>query len=545
MNLLCKVNADMVHCHGEVSVVEWTASDPFPELGPSVGVDTETELITDTVLAPPVVVLGVFDAQHMTCYIIHWQDVTVFMRELNSRDIQQRYFNLGFDEQVIDNEDPDKTLLTAIDQGRVRDMQIRIHLNEIATLGFIRHNLHSLAGCCEHYENWHLDKGDGTEDSARLSFRRGVPLTDEQIQYLPFDCISTWALGEAVREQPTEVTHTKGMCVLAHIGANGFPVDSVVYKALVRLLNEDKDRFRKELIGFGFPDPYRDDKHDAEMLRQLLVRELARFSHDIVRMPADSETIVPGKNTLRLILCYLYNYSDSADEVQTARDVVKFLVQEGRNSMRKAEKTLYAELCDTYDLVAFDESSKAIVFVALMAKTLEYINGHLDGAVPFTEAIAYATDYLDEHAYWFTTEPELGPRKFFQQHVRNLIIQNSDVRKDVLEAELKAYKEHLAKSGVEMTPALEMEFLMGHSKLKLEMTEKSGELKLTKQDMWRLSDLGISDKFLEAYTGYNHADKYLVTYLNPEYIKSDGRVHARFSNIKRTGRTSCIKPLTR
>ena len=91
--------------NGPVTVVQWTAADPFPELGRSVGVDTETELITETNSAPPLVVLGVFDPQSMTCYISYWEDAAVFINQLSRCEIQQHYFNLGFDEHVLNDVD--------------------------------------------------------------------------------------------------------------------------------------------------------------------------------------------------------------------------------------------------------------------------------------------------------------------------------------------------------------------------------------------------------------------------------------------------------
>ena len=104
MRLLRTVSSDMKQVVGEVSVVEWTASDSFPRLGKSVGIDTETELITGTTWFPPVVVLGCYDNDSRTCYVVYWQDIPAFMTQLCKRDIEQRYFNLGFDEGVIDNE---------------------------------------------------------------------------------------------------------------------------------------------------------------------------------------------------------------------------------------------------------------------------------------------------------------------------------------------------------------------------------------------------------------------------------------------------------
>ena len=208
---------------GEVRIVEWHKEDPFPDLGPSVGVDTETELITETNSAPPLVVLGVFDARSRTCYISYWEDAAVFIRELSKREIQQRYFNLGFDEHVLNDVDPELTLLQAIECGRVRDMQIRLQLYDIATLGYIPYNHYSLADCSRLKLGVELDKGEKDDpNSHRLTFRRGTPITQEQAVYLMWDCLSTWALGERIPEQPTEVTHAKGMCVLAHLNYNGF-----------------------------------------------------------------------------------------------------------------------------------------------------------------------------------------------------------------------------------------------------------------------------------------------------------------------------------
>ena len=38
MKKLCTVAADMIHFRGSVEVVQWSRGDPFPDIGPSVGV---------------------------------------------------------------------------------------------------------------------------------------------------------------------------------------------------------------------------------------------------------------------------------------------------------------------------------------------------------------------------------------------------------------------------------------------------------------------------------------------------------------------------
>ena len=548
MRTLATVRCDMKHCVGDVKVVEWHKEDPFPNLGPSVGVDTETELITDTELFPPVVVLGCFDPRSMTCYVVYWKDMPAFMKELCRRDIEQRYFNLGFDEGVIDNEMEDLDLLTAIDQNRVRDMQIRIHLHEIATLGFIRGDLYNLKGCTMHFLNHELDKGDGTENSARLSFRRYNPdgterrITDEQAQYLPFDCISTWALGEEVAEAPRdprigvscELAHVKGMVVLAHISANGFPVDMRIFKALEDKLKVAREEYRQQLLGFGFPDPDKDATavaNDFKLRFHAAYKRLLALGEWQSELPMyakeeDKEAsgedgalkiMLPSKATLRMLVVYMYNYSDDKDELHLIPEVVKGLAEGKPRGLRKDEKQLYDQMCEQFGIASVDASTKGIAYPAFVTVLMEQCCEQWESGYAktygfsFDKACAQANDVMDEHQDWFTKTEPIGPTKFFQQHVQKLV---------------DAY------------PQLGDPDFPGH----LKKTEKSDQWKLTLKDMWRLKDLDVTDKFLDAYTGFKHCVKMMSTYLNHENVKADGRMHPHFTNVVRTGRTSSTKP---
>ena len=527
------VDVSMRHFVGPVHIWVWEPSDPFPILGPTVGVDTETELITDTVKDPPVVVTGVFDPTYSNCWIVYWQHTAAFMRELNKRDIQQRYFNVGFDEQVLDNEDEEKSLLTAVDARRVRDMQIRIHLHEIATLGWIRGNLYNLADCALHFLNVTLDKGDPDdyENSARMTFRRHnkdgsvYRITDEQAKYLCYDCASTWGLGESVPEQPTEVEHTKGMIVLAHISTNGIQVDPVVFDAMEEKLFKARDEARLRLLAFGFPDPYKDAKKEAAAERQLFYSEYKKLCEsaglecrlDMVEQTLDDEdeTVIqvpkiPSKDSLRLMICYLYNHSDAPDELQLCAENVKIVCEMEKPSLRKDARNMYSKLLEDYEIMAFDQATKGIVMPSFVAHLMEHYNRQRDSGeaavkgYDFGAAVQYASEYIDIHPEWFSKAEQIGPNKFFQNHVKGIMEANP--------------------------------------KLELETTPKSGAVKLTLKDKWRLEDNGIKDKFLDAYIDYSHCQKYLSTYMNRLFIKADNRIHARFTNILRTGRTSCTGP---
>lgn len=514
----------------DISVVQWFAGDPFPTLGESVGVDTETKLITDTVLAPPLVVLGVYDDMSKTCYISYWgEDATAFMRELCARNIQQRYFNLGFDEMVLDDHDQEKPLIHAIDMGRVRDMQMRIHLHAIATIGYIPYNWYSLADCSHKFLGVVLDKGDPNdlENSARLTFRRHnddgsrYVITEEQAIYLAYDCYTTWALGEKVPEQPTEVQHTKGMCVLANIARNGIQVDRRVFDALTKKLTTDRDEYRKELLAYGFPDPDSDES-PAETARKMFCEQLGKFCavsqiedcRTYAENPDTGESVfvLPGKQKLRRMLVFMSYYAGDPTKLDDLVNAVHALYSDPKAEvpLRKAEAQQYDQLCEDHSLIPFDTSRRGCVMVFLVAKLLEAFVSQAASATlmtsgfDFKAAIVTASEYLDDHPEYTSNVPVVGPRKFFQQHVQKLIEDNPG--------------------------------------LVLETTPKSGDVKLTLKDMWRLEDRGISDKFLTAYTGFNHCVKYLSTYLNASYIKEDSRVHARFVNIMRTGRTSCRAP---
>ena len=127
-----------------------------------------------------------------------------------------------------------------------------------------------------------------------------------------------------------------------------------------------------------------------------------------------------------------------------------------------------------------------------------------EGTYTFKSVVEAADDYLDSHPTLTAVIKPVGPKKFFQEHIKELLRRNPG--------------------------------------LVLETTKKSQEIQLTLKDLWRLEDCGVSDAFLTTYTDYKHCEKYKSTYLKPEFVKSDGRVHARFTNLVRTGRTSCNTP---
>lgn len=86
----------------------------------------------------------------------------------------------------------------------------------------------------------------------------------------------------------------------------------------------------------------------------------------------------------------------------------------------------------------------------------------------------------------------------------------------------------------------ELQFIEGSEDIQFSRTEKTGAIQITDDS---LSVMGHrSHPFLEAYQSFQHDQKILSTYINPELICGDGRVHPRFNPLMRTGRTSCSGP---
>jgi DNA polymerase I-like protein with 3'-5' exonuclease and polymerase domains len=506
---------------GEVEVRLWETGDPFPKLGTSVGIDTETELITDAVKDPPLVVYGCFDPASSICWIAYWDEALPLMQYVSTTSTHQYFFNVGFDELVIDNEDPDERLIRAVDAGRVRDMQIRYHLWLIATAGDIPKTGHGKLGeIAKRMLGVELDKGEKDDpNSHRLTFRRfnedgsKYRMTDKQAVYLAWDCIATWGISQAVPEQPTEVQHTKGMIVLAHIARNGLQIDPFVFDAIERQLVENMEEARERLMSFGFPDP--EKRNDSTEPQENLFRDSLREFCKVSGQQDITGYCTASKGRMRFLLTFAYNYRNSPEDADELAQVVTYTLSERtpekKMNLTKDIKTVWNEVLDKYDLLAFDGNKRKVVPVAYMGAFLEDIVRQWKApefstsGVNFDSAIEHAGQYMDDHP-WLTESKtdKIGPKKFFQDHVADIMAQYPD--------------------------------------LELPLTKKAKQVKLAKDDMWRLKDLGIEDDFLTAYTEYGHLRKYKSTYINREYTASDGRVHPYFKNVMRTGRTSASAP---
>lgn len=486
------------------NIVQWVSGDPYPILRDTVGVDTETELRDDTKNIPRLAYLGVYNPVDMTVYIVSHRDAREFIEYVSLMDCAQYYFNAAFDFWVLqrNSEDMHKnqiySLWAAVEAGNVIDVGLRAQLHSIATLGYVEAYTYNLKGMCKKLLSYEMDKGEALGERAdRLTFSPDKIITDSQMQYLAIDCITTWQCGQAVAKQPCEVAHTKGSIVLARIEINGFPVDMRVWDHLERMLVAAKEEARKALVSFGYPDP--------EPFVSASVDYDARIAAVIQRVLSGSEGIYDTSQCSmqkfnKAQLLRLMIYTTSGDLPRIAHILYEICRADGAANLRAKEKRVLASVESTYDIGIFINSTKSQVLRCFVCILLEA----LEKGVPYADAMAAAESELEEHPDWFAPAPTVGPRKFMQNHLASLVLK--------------------------------------YPKLKLPITEKSGDLKMTKEDRWRLEDQGISDPFLLAYLEYTHARKYLSTYMNRKFIREDGKIHPRFTNILRTGRTSCSEP---
>ena len=480
----------------QFDIVKWKEGDPFPVLGDWVGIDTETELITDTCQVPPLVVTGVYNPFDNICYLIDHKNTQAFMQELLKRSVKIFFANAGFDYYELWSEELQK----AASDRRIIDILIRGALAEIATIGWIV--TYSLKDACKRYLRYDIDKHEDEGDaSVRLNFKQGRDLTEQEMVYLAIDCVTTYYAGIQMGPQATEDTHTLGSIVLTHIKNNGMPVDWEMFNYCEKLLKTDMETYRQQLIQFGFPDPLKKyEKTEMEVLqenwRAFINSYFKQFYDESYIMPV----AIPCKTICKKLILYgLDAVKKGTDRSYTARVLTCLLVKQ-KKALSKKESAAWDELTEDLDfLVPCDVSRKAAVWPILLKK-------FLDG---FAEGRDYEgmKELLDEcvqgHPDWFTNEAPMKPSDFLQARLK----------------EIEA----------------------AHKGMQFARTPKTGDLKCSKKDSWLLEDFGVHDAFLDCYNNFVHVQKYLSTFCNREHIKADGKVHPRYGVVA-TMRTSCSRP---
>ena len=469
-----------------VFIKDWHHGDPFPKFSRAVSNDNETELITTFKPIPELVVAGFYNPVDRTCYYVYPDGIDAWYKELHRQKIMVYMFNAAFDIPTAETQE----VYAMLDEDLIMDVGINYQIHNIATKGDIAFDCLSLKGCAAKVAGMELDKGeDKGDEAARVTFHRGLPLTDEQREYLSGDLLSTYLIGDAFLPQPTVFLQTKADLVLATMTRNGQVIDKEVWAALRHQVTTEMNEARSKLETFGFP--FSDDAN-AKDPKDILFGELS-----ILEVPCDKESI--NKDQLRRAILeaakYYEEHKAEITDDSNAKDLAKLIVDEfwSDSKLSANDSRNYKTFMESIDAMAFDTSRSQKALYPILTEAIRVLK---KGSADKTKL----QEELDNHLYVLEKKPTIGPVKFLQNYVERL--------------------------------------MQEHPNLELEITPKSGRVKISKTDKWRLDDAGVTSEFLEAYMDYKHNEKLLSTYLKPEYIKEDGKIHPHFNVLVRTGRTS-------
>lgn len=494
----------------DVLVRDWVTGDPLPEFSPICGFDNETELIKVGNTTPDMVVSGLYSPQERTCWIVGRDHIVPFYQAMAQKVKRLWGYNIQYDVRTSDKVDPNKTLYKLLDQGVVAEIRSNLNLHWFATRGDVRKDVFSLATAAQKILGMHLDKGEELGDDAdRLTFRVGVPVTQSQKKYLAEDCVSSYFLGIEYIEYPTLILQTQAEYVLAGMTLTGIPGDMDVFNYFREKVYHQMDVAAEKLKAFGFPL-----KAPKETLFiDLLNIRLAKWAKDYqLEVPPLEKTDVTKLYMRRAFLTAIEHIReaqlDNMFEAELLPEDKRTLLNAlfgadergrlGEGNMRKGEKEQWYDFCTDAEIMAFDKSKKEKPLQKLFLRMLDdiFVSGYL-----YDELTSDLCAYGDDNVSWLDDTQEIGPTKFLQDYLIGMMRDNP--------------------------------------KLTLEKTKSGKSWKFGKDDLWRLEDNGIKSDFLIAYADYKHMEKYLSTYLNPGFFGwEDGRVHARYKPMVRTGRTS-------
>lgn len=494
----CKKGYDVDIFRGDVNIKFWKTGDPVPVFGEEVGIDTETDLITDTNLTPPLVVMGVYNPLDNTCYVADYASALDFIKEIAVRNITIYLANAGFDYYELWCEELQEAASPS--RNNVVDIFMRAAIKEVGSIGYI--HTRDLKNACKRYLEYEMDKHeDEGEASLRINFRRDVPVTEDQYKYLAIDCATTYYVAKVIGPQPTEHSMTRGQICLYHIQKNGFAVDNEMLEYCEDLLTNKMEEYRLQLISFGFPDPLKKkEAKEIEIFEEHWPAFIQAWASTFIKDSYSLPKQLPSRVTCRRIFLYLYRgLLLKTSKADTVRIILAILIQ-NKASLTKVEKSYFDNLSEDVDFIAAcDAVSKREVWPLLIKYFLEAFVEYSE----LDKVLEVVDEKVQEHSDWFCQEAPVKPTTFLQNKLHEL----QDTYKGLV----------------------------------FDKTEATGALKCSKTDSWKLEDAGCEDQFLLAYNNFVHVQKYKSTFVNRSHIKSDGKVHARYG-IVNTLRSNCVKP---
>jgi hypothetical protein len=567
MQLDSKINGKVVTVSGrKFHLNVWDPSQD-PVIGPMIAMDTETELIVDQTF-PDLVLLQVTAGKRVD--LVRWEDASEYIRKLiryNPKSLIV-FVNAAFDLGVL-NED---VLYDLVESGQVVNLQDRYKIWEIAERGFVR-KPDSLLNMARQVLGVELSK----DENVRLTFTRSKDPTYKQLLYGADDVVATWILGDKIPEQPTEAdSQIMGSIVLDAISRNGMLVDRDHFDTVrARFVNKmEKDLEYLEMHGYN---PLL-GKSSTDVLKDALKAIGIEDMPESITGPKYEYMLYKAwlyinlpfedfKKRIELVIqeidqeeCHFLSESDYVDWYVNAKEK-EFEGKLKRDRVAACRESL--DMSDMQTIYAFGAGQRINPFKGKWRKRLnELTRNILDNNFMHDRGIKEPIKLNGMGLHDMATDAKLclWPMASI---LREMFKAKAGKLKAIPEFNRKAFTDHIQKKSwwyghysTEWVDCLKPEAFIQARLRGIEDTnadiqfprtkgKKDGsgkKIQASKKDQWIFKKYGIKDELIETFISYKHNEKIISTYLNPVHIKEDGRVHTRYENYLRTGRTASSKP---
>lgn len=509
-----------------------------------VGIDSETELIQNKHTSPPVVIAG-FCSGNEVC-LVRWQDLPEFLPKFLAVNPTTKlaFFNGAFDINVMGR---DILLEELKKDNRIMEIGANYRIARIAKYGWFRGRI-TLESITRELLKTSLDKTSGT----RTSYTRDIDFDDpkniDYLIYLVEDCIATYQCGKYYNGVPTETLQARADFVLSEISKNGMKVDVPYVRQKQEETKAEMEKLKVILKNFGFRvKEETDGMTQVDRFRRIL--NLFDMPEEQIALMAPDKMKIGNKLWVIMAALIIYIMRDgmmAPGKLHEALFVWKNMHEQKPKFTNKDELAIYNSyfslLHDTLEnidcLECIDglgdaKCRSAEPYITLIECIAEAWNTG-DCINNLDKPLAEFKELHEENMGWLpTAEKKLSPTAFIQQHVRELLAKYPDLElpytdssKEKIEERIDAEKKLARQEHRDPRPV---------------DIDDIAKYQVKACDMWLLSDKGIKDPFLEAYTTYKHKEKMLSTYFTLKYLDTDGRVHTRFSTAK-TMRTTSSSP---
>ena len=538
-------------------------------LGKQIALDTETELIVDQTF-PHLVLLQVCAGGKVD--LVRWEDAELYMLKLFRYNPHSLYFmvNAAYDMGVLNMGE----FYNLVDSGQVVNLQDRYKLWEISEKGYVR-KPDSLANMTKQVLGAELPK----DNELRLTFKRDKSPSIGQLAYGAKDVVATWMLATTIPAMPTEAdSQIMGSIVLDAISRVGMLVDQEYFDKLrAKYVVECKrDLEFLELRGYSpllsktsaevLQDGFRALDLDIELdqaltgppLEYLILRMWTVASLPLEQFKA--RLLLAVNEIKNQECCFLSNreYREFYIE-QTQADYEGKLKRD-----RVAKATDAITEADKDAIFAAAENHRINPFKGKNRKRLnDLVRGILDTSFMYDHAVHEPQRLIGLGLHDMARDKKLC-RWPMASILRELFRAKAGKVRGMPEFSVAAFREYIQERSMwygnystEWADCMKAEAFMQARFASIERKNpgvvfsrtaggKTGKgkqkIQVSKKDKWIFTKYNIKDEMVETYISYKHSEKMVSTYLNPSHIRADGRVHTRFENYLRTGRTSSSKP---